>query len=119
MGTMPPAIDVHRLQVRNRLSMSYGPPGAGVISGDADLPVMTHFNRRQLLNALAHGPTSIPGRLDVLVHAKKIRRVVFRLQGDEALVLRRRVGFADPVFPLVSEIVHVDGVGQKRLHRVP
>ncbi len=40
-ATMPPAIAVHRKQVRNRPSMSYVPPGAGVISGGDDLPVMT------------------------------------------------------------------------------
>src|SRR3989304_2413444 len=58
-------------------------------------------------------------RLDVLVVAKHVLRVVGALELDEARVVLPAVRGPDALVALVAQVVHVDALRRVRLHRVP
>jgi hypothetical protein len=55
---------------------------------------------------------------DVLVHAKEVRRIIFVLELNEAIVVRA-IGRFGALVAFVTEIVYVHRVGCERAHRVP
>src|SRR4030095_9042798 len=64
------------------------------------------------------GAGSRDTRADVLIHPKEIRGIVLVLEGDKAFVLRP-IGSAYSLLALVTEIVHIDRIGEERVHGVP
>lgn len=52
-------------------------------------------------------------RLDVVVEAEKIRRIVFILQGDEAIVIEP-VSFTGDGIALVSDVIAIRACNQER-----
>ena len=66
----------------------------------------------------ADGPARISARLDVLVEAEEVGRVVDPLESREPLVVALAVGLAHAVLALVAEEVDVDASARVGLQRV-
>src|SRR5277367_5307105 len=75
----------------------------------------------QLLRGRSSGKaatTRLRCRLDVLVEAEEVRRIVFILQGDEPPEVVA-IGSPDPRAFLGVQVVDVHFTGRERLHRRP
>src|SRR4051812_24224915 len=106
------------------------------LARDSPTPSRAQASHRRLFHRLKLGPVQPTGMstaslpsplllapgvelwLDVLVVAEDVLRVVCSLEFDEALVVMT-VGSADPLIPLVAQVVHVHVLAGVRAHRVP
>src|SRR5688572_17144537 len=68
------------------------------------------WSSRSAFGALGH---------DVLIDAEEVRRVVLPLERTKPLVLRRAVGRAHAVLPLLAQKIYVDAAGGMWAYSLP
>src|SRR6266702_2026970 len=57
--------------------------------------------------------------LDVLIEAEEVSRIVLVLQRDQPFIRCWTVGCFDPIFSLRAQVVDIDSLAFKWLHRLP